>query len=455
MTVPHFMCRFTWVKISWGKSACWLISALSVAAIFALFLAVPSYYRVQAPVALIGTVKPSVPPLYSDSENRSFATGAEHTPAAIVSALIQGKSVRDASAESVSGLAAILLDPSKPLKVRRQAAWSLGKTGSTDAIAALRQALMAAPPSLKSTIAEALGHSRHPQARSLLLSLLQDDDETVVRGAVRGLAVTADRETVTILSAIIGDQRHSHAVRTEAALALGEVGTPEAYESLITLGGNEQDRDIAEAVLSGLGRQSFDQTEDFFRAYLGSTRVDSEMRILALESLGQATGDAAPFLATFLTSKDADVRAAAAWSIANLEEPADVAQALVDRLRIETQPEVRARMYQALENQEHIDSTILFPLIVSDGDTAARLAGMMLLATQVAFGEGDPALAKQFDEVMTPQLAELSINGQNFQIRLGSVIALRQARTAQSLQALDAIAIRSREAQIAQAAQLK
>lgn len=112
-------------------------------------------------------------------------------------------------------------------------------------------------------------------------------------------------------------------------------------------------------------------------------------------------------------------------------------------------------MYQALENQEHIDSTILFPLIVSDGDTAARLAGMMLLATQVAFGEGDPALAKQFDEVMTPQLAELSINGQNFQIRLGSVIALRQARTAQSLQALDAIAIRSREAQIAQAAQLK
>lgn len=264
MTVPHFMCRFTWVKISWGKSACWLISALSVAAIFALFLAVPSYYRVQAPVALIGTVKPSVPPLYSDSENRSFATGAEHTPAAIVSALIQGKSVRDASAESVSGLAAILLDPSKPLKVRRQAAWSLGKTGSTDAIAALRQALMAAPPSLKSTIAEALGHSRHPQARSLLLSLLQDDDETVVRGAVRGLAVTADRETVTILSAIIGDQRHSHAVRTEAALALGEVGTPEAYESLITLGGNEQDRDIAEAVLSGLGRSRLTRRKTSF-----------------------------------------------------------------------------------------------------------------------------------------------------------------------------------------------
>lgn len=455
MAVLQFIYRFTRAKVSWGKSTYWLISALSVAAIFALFPAVSSHYRVRAPAAPIGTVKPAVSPFYSDIENRSFATGAEHTLTAIVSALIREKPVRGDGGHSVSGLAAIFLDPSKPLKVRRQAAWSLGKIGSAEAIAALRQVLVTAPPQLKSTIAEALGHSRHPEARILLLSLLQDDDETVVRGAVRGLAVTADRETVTLLSEIVGNQQRSHAVRTEAALTLGEVRTPEAYKSLITLGGNEQDRDVAEAVLSGLGRQSFDRTEHFFRAYLESARVDPEMRVLALESLGQTTGDVAPFLATFLTSKDANLRAAAAWAIANLEEPGDVVQQLVGQLLTETQPEVRTRMYQALENQEATDPTLLFPLIISDSDTTARVAGMKFLATQLAFGEGNQTLAKQFDEVITPQLAELSINGLDFQIRLGSVIALRQAKTAQSLRTLDAIAARSGEAQIVQAATLK
>jgi HEAT repeat protein len=304
-------------------------------------------------------------------------------------------------------------------------------------------------------IAEALGHSRHPQAKILLYALLRDDDESVVRGAVRGLAAIADGETITHLSEIIGDRQRSHAVRAEAAIALGEVGTPEAYEPLIKLSGNERDREIVEAVLSGLGRQPFDRTKDFFRAYLESARVDSDMRILALESLGQTTGDATSFLATFLTAKDADARAAAAWAIANLDEPGDVAQQLVAQLRIETQPEVRTRLYQALENQDTPDPASLVPLIISDGDTTTRIAGMKYLAAQLAFGEGSPALAKQFDDVVVPQLAALSISGQDFQIRFGSVIVLRQAKTPQALRALDTIAVQSKEAQIVRAATRK
>jgi HEAT repeat protein len=379
----------------------------------------------------------------------------EHNPAAIVSTLIQGKPVRGDSSESISRLAAILLDPSQPLKSRRQAVWGLGKIGSAEAIAALRQSLVTAPSLLKSTIAEALGHSGHPQAKILLSALLRDEDESVVRGAVRGLAAMPDGETVTLLSEIIGDRQRSHAVRAEAAIALGEVGTPEAYGPLIKLSGNERDREIVEAVLSGLGRQPFDRTKDFFRAYLESARVDSEMRVLALESLGQTTDDATPFLATFLTSKDADVRSAAAWAVASLDEPGDVAQQLVAQLRIETQPGVRTRLYQALENQYTPDPTSLLPLIVSDGDTTARIAGMKLLATQLVLDKGNQALATQFDDVVVPQLAALSINGRDFHTRLSSVIALRHARTPQSLRALDAIAAQSKEAQIVRAATRK
>jgi hypothetical protein len=132
-----------------------------------------------------------------------------------------------------------------------------------------------------------------------------------------------------------------------------------------------------------------------------------------------------------------------------------VAQQLVAQLRTETQPEVRTRLYQALENQDTPDPASLVPLIISDGDTTTRIAGMKLLATQLAFGEGSPALAKQFDDVVVPQLAALSISGQDFQIRFGSVIVLRQAKTPQALRALDTIAAQSREAQIVRAATLK
>lgn len=455
MPAPQFMARFTWAKVLSVKSATGLLATLCVAVAFALFLLFPSQYRVNAPAIPVHSVKPHRSLTDSDTANRSFATGAEHTPATTVSRLIRATAERDNGTESVSSLAAILLDPSQPLKVRRQAAWSLGNIGSAEAVAVLRQALLTAPPQLKATIAEALGHSGHPQAKILLASLLRDYDESVVRGAVRGLAAMADTEAVKLLSEIIGDRQRSQAVRIEAALALGEVGTPEAYEPLIKHGGRGRDREIAEALLSGLGRQSFDRTERFFRAYLTSARVEPEMRMLALESLGQTTGNVAPFLTTFLTSEDADLRAAAAWAIANMDEPGDVSRQLIDQLRAETQPEVRTRIYQALENQETIDPVSLLPLIVSDGDTTARVVGMKLLAAQLAFGEGSPALAKQFDDVVVPQLATLSINGQDAQIRLDSVIALRQARTPQALRALDTIAVQSKETQIVRAATLK
>jgi hypothetical protein len=51
---------------------------------------------------------------------------------------------------------------------------------------------------------------------------------------------------------------------------------------------------------------------------------------------------------------------------------------------------------------------------------------MKLLATQLALGEGNHTLATQFDDLVVPQLADLSIDGKDFQTRLGSVFALRQ-----------------------------
>jgi hypothetical protein len=96
--------------------------------------------------------------------------------------------------------------------------------------------------------------------------------------------------------------------------------------------------------------------------------------------------EALRFIRRFMWAKAPSVRptygliaalgAAAAWAIANLDEPGDVAQQLVGQLRTETQSEVRTRLYQALDNQDTSDPASPLPLIVSDGDTTARVAGM-------------------------------------------------------------------------------
>jgi HEAT repeat protein len=373
---------------------------------------------------------------------------------AIISVLTQGKLPPTVSRNDPPGLIAILLDSSQPLKLRRQAAWQLATIATGEALAALRQSLSSAPPQLRATIAEALGNcADRQQAGAILKELLKDENEDVIRGAIRGLAANGNRAAVDMLAQLVLSPEKPDSLRGEAALALGEMQGADSLRTLVRLVGEVNDREIAEALLSGLGRHPIEQTQDFFRRYLESSETAIDLRVAALEALGESVGPAAPFLVKYLQSEEAEIRAAAAWAIANLNSPGEVAGALVARLRSESEPEVRVRLYQALQNQERFDVAVT-SIIATEQDLAARLAGYQLLAREVGRAR-DSALAVQFDELAVPRLAELAINGVNMNQRLNAVIALRQANTPTAIRALAGISAQSGETKIVQAATMK
>jgi len=209
-------------------------------------------------------------------------------------------------------LTSILLDKSAPLQVRREAARSLGKIGTDEAMAVLKSALAGdIPPHAKAAIAEGLGESPNPAARELLHELANGKDETVARGAARGLAERGDADAVDTLGSLLFNNQTSLSVRTEAALALGDVNLPTAQDQLTRAVAQIHDEDVLESALDGLGRRPFSDTQEFFRTYLNSPDVPAASKVLAIEAIRDADGDVAPFLSTYLNDSNPAVRAAA------------------------------------------------------------------------------------------------------------------------------------------------
>lgn len=209
-------------------------------------------------------------------------------------------------------LISILFDKSASAQLRRQAARSLGKIGTGEAMAALKSALKNdLPPYVKAAIAEGLGQSPNPEAQALLNDLANGKDETTARGAVRGLASRGDAGAVDTLGNLLFNDQTPMSVRTEAALGLGDVDLPAAQDLLTRAVSQIHDEDVLESVLDGLGRRPFSDTEEFFANYLNSPNVPPESKVLAIESVRDADGDVLSFLSKYLNDANPDVRAAA------------------------------------------------------------------------------------------------------------------------------------------------
>jgi len=209
-------------------------------------------------------------------------------------------------------LISVMLDKSVALQVRRQAARSLAKIGTEEAMAALKSALTNDnPPYVKAALAEGLGQCPNPESADLLRQLVNGKDETTARGAVRGLAARGDADAANTLGNLLFNDQTPLSVRTEAALGLGDVDLPTAQDLLMRAVTQIHDEDILESAIDGLGRRPFSETEDFFRNYLNSPDVPADAKVLAIEAVRDADGDVAPFLSTYLNDANPDVRAAA------------------------------------------------------------------------------------------------------------------------------------------------
>jgi HEAT repeat protein len=264
--------------------------------------------------------------------------------------------LRGATAKrSIVALSTDLLDVSRPLIERQRIAWKLGKLGSEEAVAILRQGLHEGPAALRITIAEALGNSESSLAHSLLRELLKDKDRAVARAAIRRIAALGDADSVQLLAQIALDSRGLEDVRIESALALGKVTSAAASDALIKVLGETSNEVFLEAIISGLGEQSFVETEGTFRALLDNANTTTELRVAALEALGYAKGDPTILLMEQFDDPDPAVRAAAAWALANLENLGDLTPRLLSLHAREADPEVRARILQALEHHSEVD----------------------------------------------------------------------------------------------------
>ncbi len=354
--------------------------------------------------------------------------------------------------------AAVLMDPDAPPGSRRRAAWLLARRGDEEALRVLEQVFPDSPAALKAVIAEALGYAKTPAAREMLLRIFSSEsDEAVLRGAVRGIAALGGSEGVELLAGALHSPERSLAVRIEAAEALGAVGSPQALKMLVdsyqffSSADGALDRDLLRGVLGGLGRRDISETREFFEALLDSPGTDREVRLASVEALEQASGEVGPFLVKYLRDPDPDVRAAVAWSLAMAEEPGQISEDLAAILAQEEVAEVRSRIYQALENQEAIDSTAVLERALAETEPAARLAASSFLADRIAMGVGG-AVREQFDAAMVPELVEVALSDRDLDEKLKAVLALRRASTEASLEALRDIANRSTEARIVQAA---
>lgn len=206
----------------------------------------------------------------------------------------------------------LMLDQSASAQLRRQAARLLAKIGTEEAMSALKSALANdTPPFVKVAIAEGLGQSPSPESRDLLHELVSGKDQTTARAAARGLAVRGDADAVDTLGNLLFNNQTPMGLRTEAALALGDVNLPSAQDQLTRALSQIHDEDVVESVLDGLGRRPFSDTEEIFRNYLNSPDVPPDSKVLAIEAVRDSDGDVAPFLSHYLNDSNPTVRTAA------------------------------------------------------------------------------------------------------------------------------------------------
>ena len=352
---------------------------------------------------------------------------------------------------AVSGLAAQLNDSNSAPKTRRQAARELARNGSDDSVAALSRALVQAPPYLKSAIAEALGGSPNPHARTLLLELVDSRDEAVARGAIRGLGTRGDPEAADVLANLLLNPQKSSELRTEAASALAEVNQPGAVAALTRAAREAGDPEVVGAALEALGQRPFAETEPFFREYLANPNLSTEAKVAALEALGNSTGDVAALLMPFASDPSQEVRAAAAWGISATESKADLGQQITGLLKQESDAEVRMRLFEALAGQQQYDRAAVLPLVAHEADPAARLAGLSLVGDWVHTAP-TPDLLGFFNETAVPELKNTALTDTSPASRLASVITLRRGGTPEAGRALEEISRLAPDPRTAQAA---
>jgi HEAT repeat protein len=338
------------------------------------------------------------------------------------------------------------LDEQADLAARLAAVRDLGRLDSEAALERLERVLASdAPSSVKAAAAETLGRVSHPRALQILARLLVSDDEVLLRGALHGIAETGPSGSVGILEAYLLNPAAPQSLRVEAALLLGRLDDPDAYRALSRSIARDESRELASAALERLGALPYPTVAPFFRRALEDPDFPPELKVAALEALGESTPAAAALLLDYAhRGPTPQLRAAAIHGAAAVDEAKGIRPALARLLDSERRPEVRAELYSALasdgsETYRGARPSHLVQRILAEDDDRARLEGFRLVASMLR-EHPDPRLSQPFDESMVPWLREQALEGRERYTRAIAIYSLRLARTRAAVAALRELA---------------
>lgn len=429
-----------------------LMFALALVVVAVLFLSVG-----RSTTTVTVSVPPGPPP---SSGTRPGPLTGQVAAASVEDALASARAVlaRMPADSPAAKWITVLNDNAQPVKARRQAARALGELGSDEAVAALKLAYYHGPAAVKLIAVECLGMSNHPEARGLLLQVLDSGEEEPVLAAIRGFGLRGDVEAADILGNILTSSQRSEDERLEAAAALGDVAQPAAVAALTRAAADLQNPEIAEKALDGLGHRSFADTGAFFREYLDNKNVPADLKVSALEALGNAQGDPSPLLLEFLKDPNTELRAAAAWALMTADTEANLGPRLIDALNQESDAQVRARLFHALAAQDDLPASAVLGLAKKETDPETRLAALDVLVTAFHADE-NPELLNYFNVSAVPQLKQVALNGASGSpgvedTAVSAVITLSRAGTPEAIRALEEIAGQAKNAKVAEAAKV-
>jgi HEAT repeat protein len=303
---------------------------------------------------------------------------------------------------------------------------------------------------LRAAIAEGLGYSSDPMAKDLIFSALEDENEVVVRGAISGLAAIGDRDSISILSEMLSANDVSDILIAEAAIGLGKIDHPDAYNGLVTAYHEpsvETNTRFKESIIAALGQKHISETGDFFQDILDENNSDLSLKLAAIEALQEAHGDIGSLILPSLNDKNSEIRAETAWTLAYVDDPGNITDALERRLTIEEDAEVRKRLYQALGNQESVYTDTHAEAIMQEPNLETRLAGYDLLASHIRTSE-NTTLQEKFTKEVIPELQKVALSSERMSNKLSAVMTLKKANTTESYYALEFIASKSSDTKI-------
>jgi HEAT repeat protein len=190
---------------------------------------------------------------------------------------------------------------------------------------------------------------RGSEAVPYLRAILNDPDQEIRRAALRGLGRTETAEAELILATYARD---GVAIEesTEAALVLGQMGSPAVTGRLQELLRQAQEPVLREHLVDGLAGRPWGQTQTFFLGHLRNPNVTVEEKQNALAMLGMRDTAPAEILTQALGSEREEIRAGAYQGLAWRNETAASQKIRISLLR-EKDAGVRSLGYEAWGNQ--------------------------------------------------------------------------------------------------------